>query len=105
MNDLFEIKLIFLRSKSYVAIFSICMDAKLFGMRRPLLIDATDISKISSDQNRIKPVPPFIFREHGKINNNHTKVPVSVNIQSCKIPSRPKELCLRKNKNFVAKID
>ena len=34
MNDLFELKLIFLRSKSYVAIFSICMDAKLFGMRR-----------------------------------------------------------------------
>ena len=33
LNDLFEIKLIFLRSKSYVAIFSICMDAMLFGMR------------------------------------------------------------------------
>ena len=33
LNDLFEIKLIFLRSKSYVAIFSICMSAKLFGMR------------------------------------------------------------------------
>ena len=33
-----------------------------------LLIDATDRSKISSDQkrffNRIKPIPPFIFREH-----------------------------------------
>ena len=34
LNDLFEIKLNFLRSKSYVAIFSICMDAKLFDMRR-----------------------------------------------------------------------
>ena len=34
LNDLFEIKLIFLRSKSYVAIFSICMDVMLFGMRR-----------------------------------------------------------------------
>ena len=34
LNDLFEIKLIFLRSKSYIAIFSICMDAMLFGMRR-----------------------------------------------------------------------
>ena len=30
LNDLFEIKLISLRSKSYVANFSICMDAKLF---------------------------------------------------------------------------
>ena len=33
-----------------------------------LLIDATDRSKISSDQKRffyrIKPIPPFIFREH-----------------------------------------
>ena len=34
LNDLFEIKLIFLRSKSYVAIFLICMDAILFGTRR-----------------------------------------------------------------------
>ena len=34
LNDLFEIKWIFLRSKSYVAIFPICMDAILFGMRR-----------------------------------------------------------------------
>ena len=34
LNDLFEIKLIFLRSKSYVAIFSFCMVAKLFSMRR-----------------------------------------------------------------------
>ena len=34
LNDLFEIKLIFLRSESYVAIFSICMDAMLFGMSR-----------------------------------------------------------------------
>ena len=33
-----------------------------------LLIDATDRSKISSDHKalfyRIKPIPPFIFREH-----------------------------------------
>ena len=34
LNVLFEIKLIFLRSKSYVAIFSFCMAANLFGMRR-----------------------------------------------------------------------
>jgi len=34
LNDLFEIKLIFLRSKSYVAIFWICMDTTFFGMRR-----------------------------------------------------------------------
>ena len=68
---------------SYVAIFSICMDAKLFGMRRiyqfsPYRQDATDRSKISSDQKRFfialslyplsffantpfKPIPPFIF--------------------------------------------
>ena len=42
--------------KSYGAIFWICMDAMLFGMRRVfnnfLLIDATDRSKISSDQKR-----------------------------------------------------
>ena len=44
---MFEIKLIFLRSKSYVAIFSICMDANNF-----LLLDATDRSKISGDQKR-----------------------------------------------------
>jgi len=33
-----------------------------------LLIEATDRSKISGDQKRffyrIKPIPPFIFREH-----------------------------------------
>ena len=35
LNDLFEIKLIFFTvCKSYVAIFSICMDAKLCVMRR-----------------------------------------------------------------------
>ena len=48
--------MIFLRSKSYVAIFSICMDAKLFGIwevfNNFLLIDATDRSKISGDQKR-----------------------------------------------------
>ena len=33
MKDLFEIKLIFLRSESYVAMFSICMDAIFFDMR------------------------------------------------------------------------
>jgi len=32
LKDLFEIKLIFLLSRSYVAIFSICMGAKLFGI-------------------------------------------------------------------------
>ena len=51
LNDLFEIKLIFSRSKSYVAIFCICMGAKLF-FNNFLLIDATDRSKISSDQKR-----------------------------------------------------
>ena len=34
LNDLFKINLIFLRSKLYVAIFSICVGAKLFGVRR-----------------------------------------------------------------------
>ena len=34
LNDLFNINLIFLRSKSYVPISSICMGATLFGMRR-----------------------------------------------------------------------
>ena len=34
LNDLFDINLIFLQSKSYVPTFSICMCAKLFGMRR-----------------------------------------------------------------------
>ena len=34
LNDLFEIELIFLRSKSYVPTSSICMGATLFGMRR-----------------------------------------------------------------------
>ena len=32
LNDLFEITLIFLQSKLYVAIFPICMEAMLFGM-------------------------------------------------------------------------
>jgi len=56
LNDLFEIKLIFLRSKSYVAIFSICMGATNSSVwdvfNNFLLIDATDRSKISSDQKR-----------------------------------------------------
>ena len=59
----------FLRSKSYVAIFWICMDGKLLDVfNKFLLIDATDRIKISGDQKRffyrIKPIPPFIFREH-----------------------------------------
>jgi len=40
------------------------MDDTLFGMSRFYqfsLLDATDRSKISSDQ---KPIPPFIFCEH-----------------------------------------
>ena len=52
--------MIFLRSKSYVAIFSICMDAKLFGkwevFNNFLLIETQQIdhrSKISSDQKRL----------------------------------------------------
>ena len=56
MNDLFVIKLIILRSELNVATFRICMDAAFFGMRvvfnNFLLIDATDRSKISSDQKR-----------------------------------------------------
>ena len=56
MNDLFVIKLIILRSELNVATFRICMDAAFFGMRvvfnNFLLIDATDKSKISSDQKR-----------------------------------------------------
>ena len=40
----------------------------LVVLKNILLIDATDRSKISSDQKRffyrIKPIPPFIFREH-----------------------------------------
>ena len=55
LNDLFEMKLIFLRSKSYVAIFSISMDASYSVwdvFNNFLLIDATDRSKISSDQKR-----------------------------------------------------
>ena len=42
-----------------------------------LLIDATDRSKISSDQKRffyrIKPIPPFIFREHSLLNHSLPK--------------------------------
>ena len=34
LNDLFDINLIFLWSKSYVPTSSICMGATLFGMRR-----------------------------------------------------------------------
>ena len=52
---MFEIKLIFLRSQSYVAIFSICMAGKILGyvFNNFLLIDATDRSKISRDQKRL----------------------------------------------------
>ena len=48
--------LMIVRSESWVAIFSIWVDATLFGMRRFynfLLIDATDRSKISSHQKRL----------------------------------------------------
>ena len=69
--DLFEIKLIFLRSKLHVTFFWICMDTTflvLVVFNNFLLIDATDRSKISSDQKRffyrIKRIPTFIFREH-----------------------------------------
>ena len=34
LNDLFDINLIFLRSKSYVSTSSICMGATLFGISR-----------------------------------------------------------------------
>ena len=43
----------FLRSKSYVAIFWICMDGKLLDVfNKFLLIDAKDRIKISGDQKR-----------------------------------------------------
>ena len=47
LNDLFEIKLIFLRSKSMLQFYSVWDVFNNF-----LLIDATDRSKISSDQKR-----------------------------------------------------
>ena len=50
LNDFFEIKLIILRSKSYVAIFSNYSVWDVFN--NFLLIDATDKSKIGSDQKR-----------------------------------------------------
>ena len=56
LNDLFGIKLIILRSELNVASFQICMDAAFFDVSRFnnfLLIDATDRSKISSDQKRL----------------------------------------------------
>ena len=70
LNDLLEIKLIFF------TVLVVCINfLNLYG--RYVLryetsltifsLDATDRSKISSDQNafyRIKPIPPFIFREH-----------------------------------------
>ena len=72
LNDLFGIKLICLRSELNVASFRICMDAAFFGVssfNNFFLIDATDRSKISSDQKRFLShyalkIPPFIFREH-----------------------------------------
>ena len=73
LNDLFGIKLIFLRSELNVQTFWIYMDAKFFSMIRFfynfLLIDATDRSRISSDQKRlffaVRLHPyPFIFRDH-----------------------------------------
>ena len=56
LNDLFEIKLNFLRSELNIAIFCFCMDATFFSKSRPflnnfLIIDATDRSKISSDKS------------------------------------------------------
>ena len=53
---MFDIKLIFLRSESYIATLWICMGSSFFGISRFnnfLLIDATDRSKISSDQKRL----------------------------------------------------
>ena len=52
LNDLFGIKLIFLRSELNVATFWICMDARFLVwvvFTNFLLIDATDRCKISSD--------------------------------------------------------
>ena len=55
LNDLFEIKLIFYGLSRMLQFFSICMAAKLFGIRRLEQFspyDATDRIKISSDQQR-----------------------------------------------------
>ena len=47
LNDLFEIKLIFLQSKSYVAIFCVSVWDVFNNFH---ISDATDRSKIRSDQ-------------------------------------------------------
>ena len=55
LNDLFEIKLICLRSEFNVPSLLICMDATFCGVScfyNFLLINATDRSKISSNQKR-----------------------------------------------------
>ena len=71
LNDLFGIKLICIRSELNLSEFVWSMDTTFFGINRFnnfLLIDATDRSKISSDQKRffiaLSLYPPFIFREH-----------------------------------------
>ena len=56
LNDLFEIKLIILRYESYIATFSIVWTLRSsvqVVFNNFLLIDATDRSKISSDQKRL----------------------------------------------------
>ena len=71
LNDFFEIKLIFY-GLSRMLQFSQFVWALSYSVvvvfNNFLLIDATDRSKISSAQKRffyrIKPIPPFIFREH-----------------------------------------
>ena len=55
LNDLFGIKLIFLRSELYVAISAFVLMLRSSvrgGFYNFLLIDATDRSKISSDHHR-----------------------------------------------------
>ena len=71
LNDFFEIKLIFYGLSSILQFpqFVWALRSSVWDvLNNFLLIDATDRSKISSDQKRffyrIKPIPPFIFREH-----------------------------------------
>ena len=69
LNDLFEIKWIFYSLSRMLQFSEFALSYwVLDGFNKFLLIDATNRSKISSDKKalfyRIKPIPPFIFREH-----------------------------------------
>ena len=73
MNDLFEIKLIFFKDPSRISQFSefewiIIRSLIWVVLNNFLIIDATDKSKISSDQKRlffaVSLFPFSFFREH-----------------------------------------